>query len=384
MEQLIQRLKELVIEVNLEEKFILDFNNSPIVLPETLHTSYEKNIYLKENLKDELKTNDLKIYYWIVQVWGGIGSFKKNDKNDSKINVFKKQLNDNKMTKETFATISSLSKIASFLNPNSYAIYDARAIYSLNWLLFNFTDRSVLFPQPKGRNSKLAQYDLETIFRLSKRDIRYIGYSKAYFEYCELLKYLSKIIFEEENPYKIEMLLFYIAPEIIIECIKSKTHIKIESNIENMNNLWCKNKTLGSKEKDFLWKLNYDNSVTIIKEFNANDNSGKEYCIQEKEIKQLQQFIFNRKLPLANNVEELNNGTEEEGFGTFLYDDLNWKNATKAQLSSQLASIFIHSDVWEYNGKKRGMIFWLKNENWAEKLQIYYSNHAKTITGLLI
>lgn len=367
MEQLIQRLKELSIESNLEKKFIWDFNNSPISLPKTLHGSYAKNIYLKENLKDKLKSNDLDIYYWIVQEWGGISSFKKNDKNNSKINVFKQQLNDREMTKETFSTISSLSKIASFLHPNRYAIYDARAIYSLNWLLFNFTDGKLLFPQPKGRNSKLVQYDLETIFRLSKRSIKYKLYKKAYFEYCELLKYLSKKVYGEEKPYKMEMLLFSIAPTIIIECIKSNIHIKIESKIENISNSWCKNKTLGGKEKTFHWKLNEEYSLTIIKD----GNSKTKYLVSEEEISLLQMYISNRKLPLANNVQKLANGTEQKGVGTFLYNDLNWNDTTKAQLSSQLASIFVNTNIWEYNGKQRGMEFWIKNENWKERLKSY-------------
>jgi len=131
------------------------------------------------------------------------------------------------LTKESFTLISSFSKLASFLNPNEYAIYDSRAIYSLNWLLFNFNNNTELYPQPLGRNSKLSQYDLSTIFNLTKKDIIYKSHKTAYFEYCKLLKLLSKEVYYDNKPYKIEMLLFLIAPTKIIECIEKKTIITI-------------------------------------------------------------------------------------------------------------------------------------------------------------
>jgi len=228
MDKLIKRLKELSIQVSLEENFDWEFPISPINIPENINGTYFKNIYLKENFNKVLQ-NDLNLenHYWIIQEWGGIKSLKQNDRNDEKIHKFKKQLPTKKLTKEIFSLISSFSKLASFIKPNEYAIYDSRAIYSLNWLLFNFTDETELYPQPSGRNPKLSQYDLSTIFNLTKKDITYKSHKIAYFEYCELLKFLSKEVYDEDKPYKIEMLLFLIAPTKIIECIEKKTTITI-------------------------------------------------------------------------------------------------------------------------------------------------------------
>ena len=230
MDKLMKRLKELSTQVPLEENFDWEFPISPIKIPENINSAYLKNIYLKENLNKVLENDlNLKNHYWIIQEWGGIKSFKQNDKNDEKINKFKKQLSAGKLTKEIFSLISSFSKLASFINPNEYAIYDSRAIYSLNWLLFNFTNEQELYPQPSGRNPKLAQYDLPTIVRLSKKGNTYKSHKTAYCEYCKLLKYLSKEVFNDNKPYKIEMLLFIIAPTKIIECIENKTKLIIEA-----------------------------------------------------------------------------------------------------------------------------------------------------------
>lgn len=230
MDKLVKRLKELSVQVPLEENFDWEFPISPIKIPENISDTYLKNIYLKENFNEVLQNDlNLKNHYWIIQEWGGIKSLKQNDRNDEKINKFKKQLTTGILTKEIFSLISSFSKLASFINPNEYAIYDSRAIYSLNWLLFNFTNEQELYPQPSGRNPKLSQYDLPTIVRLSKKGNTYKSHKTAYQEYCKLLKYLSKEVFNDDKPYKVEMLLFIIAPTKIIECIKEKTKLTINT-----------------------------------------------------------------------------------------------------------------------------------------------------------
>jgi hypothetical protein len=228
LDLLITRLKELANLVPLEDNYNWEFPTPPIDIPEDIDDLYLRNIYLKENLNSVLQNDiNLKNHYWIIQEWGGIKALKQNYKNDNKINMFKKQLPIRKLTQETFSVISSFSKLASFINPNEYAIYDSRAIYSLNWLLFNFTKERELYPQPQGRNPKLSQYDLQTIFNLSKTTIIYKSNEIAYFEYCDLLKFLSKEVYGDTKPYKIEMLLFLIGPSEIIECIKKKTELII-------------------------------------------------------------------------------------------------------------------------------------------------------------
>lgn len=75
---------------------------------------------------------------------------------------------------------------------------------------------------------------------------------------------------------------------------------------------------------------------------------------------------------LANDAAKLYMGTEKEGIGKFLYRLR--PEVTYAQLSSQLASIFYHSEVWEWNEQKRGMKFLLLPGSWQEKIIQYYRN----------
>ncbi len=229
MDKLIKRLKDISLQVPLEENYNWEFPISPILIPENIVDIYSRNIYLKENFHQVLKDDiSLENHYWIIQEWGGIKSLKQNGRNDDKIKKFKKQLEEGKLTRETFSLISSFSKLASFINSNEYAIYDSRAIYSMNWLLFNFTNEKALYPQPSGRNIRLSQYDLPTIIKLAKQGHTNKSHKIAYQDYCKLLKYLSKEVFNDDKPYRIEMLLFIIAPTIIIDCIERKTKVTIE------------------------------------------------------------------------------------------------------------------------------------------------------------
>lgn len=86
---------------------------------------------------------------------------------------------------------------------------------------------------------------------------------------------------------------------------------------------------------------------------------------------------------LANGAAKLYNGTEKDGIGRFLYR-LRLE-VPYAQLSSQLASIFYHAEVWECNEQKRGMKFFLLFGSWWEKTMKYYRNSLNTENeGILI
>lgn len=233
MDNLISALKKLANESPLEQ---FDWNipaNCPIYIPEDHKNGYSKNIFLKENFRATIVADkSLASHYWSIQEWGGIGSFKKNEKNDLRINTFLDQLNKGKLTKHSFECISSLSKVASFTNPDEYAIYDSRAIYTLNWLLFNHSKLNELFPQPIGRSADLSKYDMQTIFRLTKRNFDYISHKVAFHRYCELLKKLACAVFGEgSKPYKAEMLLFMVAPTKIVSQIESSVSLTISTNL---------------------------------------------------------------------------------------------------------------------------------------------------------
>ena len=194
----------------------------PIKIPSSCKTVYEKNIFLKENYVQLGEEDSLPNRYWLIQKWGGIGGFKNSEKNKKLLELggqFEQDLASGTLNKESFEVISSLFKVASFIKPKEYAIYDSRAIYALNWLLFKYTSATKFFPQPKGRSSALAQYDLHTIFNLSDRKISYVAAPDAYHAYCELLKKLSPVIYGEDKsePYRAEMLLFTLATSFIVK-----------------------------------------------------------------------------------------------------------------------------------------------------------------------
>jgi hypothetical protein len=229
MKLLIKKLHEISEKYSIEDNFVWDIpKDCPLFIPDDITNNFQKNIYLKENLHTFLEQDvTLDGYYWIIQEWGGIKSLKKNNKNNEKLIKFKQQLKTGKLTKETFGLISSFSKVASFLEPAQYAIYDSRVIYSLNWLIFRYLDNKIFFPQPIGRSSALAKYDMQTIFRLSKLNYEYKSHKTAFFEYCSLLSKLSKAIYGNGKLYNVEMLLFLIAPEYIVNDIEKSIKISI-------------------------------------------------------------------------------------------------------------------------------------------------------------
>lgn len=205
----------------------------PIDFPLNLSTNYEKNLFLKFELPKLIKKRkDLKPYYWIIQKWGGIGSFKENEFNNQRIIKFIAELSSGRLTKNNFNVISSLSKVASFIDPNNFVIYDSRVIYSLNWLLFNYTAEPILFLQPSGRSTELAKFDMKTIFNLSKKHIEYRSHKNSYHEYCEMMKSLSKEVYGmTAKPFMLEMLLFMIAPTWTVQDIESRVIITINSDL---------------------------------------------------------------------------------------------------------------------------------------------------------
>ena len=228
MEKILKFLEKVKNNISYENYWNIPSSvNEIIIIPDNFN-NYEKNIYLKENFKTKLKRDhqlNLKVYYWIIREWGGIKSFRQNDKNNKKILKFLNEIEEKKLSKTSFETISSLSKVISFVYPEKYAIYDSRAVYSLNWLILKYASNKEFFPIPSGRNKKLSLFKLETIIALFGYD-RYKTYKNAYYDYCDILSFFSQQLFNNKKPYLIEMLLFYIADNYIINDIKNS--LKIE------------------------------------------------------------------------------------------------------------------------------------------------------------
>jgi hypothetical protein len=86
--------------------------------------------------------------------------------------------------------------------------------------------------QERRRSAKLSKYDMQTIFRLTKRPLIYKSREVVYHQYCTLLKSLTPQVFGEDTKiYKLEMLLFMVAPTDIVGQIESSVSLKLVLNI---------------------------------------------------------------------------------------------------------------------------------------------------------
>lgn len=247
MKEVLKKLKSLSKEINLSERFNYNFEINHIFNNnDKKKLTDQKNLFIRNKIlkqiireKYEQKNDYLELDFWIINEWGGIRGFKENQKNIGKINKFKKQIFSDKITKESFSTISSLSKIASFINPDKFFIYDSRVIYSLNWLILTCENQEHInekyFPLPNGRNKIISNYDMNTIINISHinqfenpKEL-YTKEQDAYLRYCDFIKNGSREVFNGEvNSFELEMLLFTIADEEIFQDIKR--NIKITTN----------------------------------------------------------------------------------------------------------------------------------------------------------
>jgi len=241
MDTLIENLRELAKAIPLETAFDWEMPAElPIDIPADVEGAFSRNVYLKENLAQLLEhDHELTIHYWIIREWGGIRAFQVGDRNNQLIRTFKKEVGRGRLTGTTFGRISSLSKLSSFWEPEKYAIYDSRAIFSLNWLIFRHCKYKQLFPQPPAR-SVISKYDTQTLFRFSKTDYEHRSDTTAFHDYCSLLQDLSEQVYNNRRPYYIEMLLFLAAPNYIIGDIENSVTVIISDKGKTP---WCSSET---------------------------------------------------------------------------------------------------------------------------------------------
>lgn len=236
---LIQAIRMLAEDLPLSEHYRWDIPQAlPIEIKEDMVGSFERNLYLKENLMGALENDaDLHTTFWIIQQWGKIGGFKDNKDNRLRISDFYKRLPQGKLTRDLHGVLPSLSKLAAFRWPDCYSIYDSRAVFALNWLLFCHTDQPKLFPQPPARNKALVELDLETLFLLSGREYSVRSHKTSYHEYCRLLSDLSREALGQERPYHAEMLLFVAAEKWVPDDIRRRTTVTISVKSSNASNI---------------------------------------------------------------------------------------------------------------------------------------------------
>lgn len=117
MHKLISVLKELSVQHDIKNYNWDIPQNCPIQIPDHLASNFDRNIYLKEHLNEALNKDDcLPAYYWMIQEWGGISSFKRNELNDAKILKFLKELEKNRSLKSLLIVFHLFLKLLLLLN----------------------------------------------------------------------------------------------------------------------------------------------------------------------------------------------------------------------------------------------------------------------------
>lgn len=185
---------------------------------------YKQQIALKEVLSQELngRFDRDEINTWIVRRWGGIPKFGTGRNTisyyvtDFSNNLIQNRYNDLK-------NIPSLSKIASFVNPEEYFIYDSRVAVSLNAILLSLHiihntqewNDVLFYPMPQSNGSNHRTEIMKDLIQERTNGMGHFLEGRVYYSYCKLIKDLYASVFPDNqcqhHPYEIEMLLFVLA-----------------------------------------------------------------------------------------------------------------------------------------------------------------------------
>lgn len=171
---------------------------------------YKRTLCLRRVISRHLngRFDNYEINFWIIQKWGGIYNFLDNESNREKIKQFSEDLKQG--ITHGLSNIASLSKVAAFVSPDDYFIYDSRAVYAIDRLLLDVDYRGPLFPIPDGRNKKIDIKSLRYKIKCAKK--RFYKRNEAYAHYNNLLRKLASSIYDDNKDYdRIEMLLFVLA-----------------------------------------------------------------------------------------------------------------------------------------------------------------------------
>ena len=118
----------------------------------------------------------------------------------------------------------------------------------------------------------------------------------------------------------------------------------------------------------FQWSFDTIKGLVISREFK---NSHREDQFSVLEIEKLLQFTFSKgEVLLGNSVSKMNDGTEIDGLGAFVYDNIKADN-TFAQSVSQFAAIMVDAEIFSSRKESRWMKCKLKNIDWQTRLLNY-------------
>lgn len=248
MENVREVLRKFAKDVDLNIRFDYPLSTDMAFFSDTdkselkaLPNNFRRHLRLKELISKKYNSQNLSfkevsdIDFWIINTWGGISSFKRTDRNIEKIAKFRMEVENSRLTRPSFETISSLSKISAFTDPSRYFVYDARVIYTLNWLILYYENRTsskeTYFPMPAGRNKNIVEFDLNTIINLHHKLTLgsapgYYSGQEAYFKYCDFILGNYDVVKRiGTQPVMLEMLLFVLADDEIYNQLMDKTRI---------------------------------------------------------------------------------------------------------------------------------------------------------------
>ncbi len=116
-------------------------------------------------------------------------------------------------------------------------------------------------------------------------------------------------------------------------------------------------RTLGKGNLFWVWLDEGSKALVIRRQF---DNMVIDKTLPWAQVSAIDRYLGGQAdwVRLANNVSRLRTGTEGEGLGRFLYNDLGW-DTTEAQLASHLAALFVHCGWCElaHPVKRRPILF---------------------------
>jgi hypothetical protein len=184
--------------------------------------NYSKNIQLKEKFPDKWNNSNgdnekFDLAKWIIKDWGGI----KRNKDETILNHLKITCKSNDYF--PLKGVASYSKILSFIEPDNFAIYDARVAASLNGIqLLSKSKKPVLWNNLDGQNIKIELFK-KTL--ASNNKLRSLGWAKIRSDECyKNYIYTLKNILEKFPNFRLfhlEMSLFACSEEIADLCLNS-------------------------------------------------------------------------------------------------------------------------------------------------------------------
>lgn len=212
---------------------------------------FKKDELLKNILSGLLNSTGMrskefnKLALWIIHDWGGI-NFGSEEGTLEAVYDF---LNS---PKPKFERIASTSKVAAFMHPDKFIIYDSRVAYTINWIILSLKTGHKYFPIPEGRNSKMKAFDVNVLIHLeniekfrseidekSKNYIAeidnelYISKTDAYYEMNKLIREANQLLWNDyrrEEPFYTEMLLFSLADTVVFKEITHNVKINYKYN----------------------------------------------------------------------------------------------------------------------------------------------------------